>query len=338
MQIDELIIAFLTSEATDREERELLKWRRASPENEFYYREFVRTWELAAGGDAPLAPGPPPTVEEVVRAATAPVGSAAWAPGTHRETDWRSWFLRGSVAAALVLFGFALSRFAPGGGSSPRGFGANEIVTGMSETATVTLRDGTVVRLAPRSRLRLVDRVEAREVALEGRAYFAVAREELRPFRILTAAGTVETRGTRFDLQTDAEDLQLIMIEGRVAVTAGGREVEVAAGELTRVLSGTLVPAERVPDAMAMVDWTGRFLAFQATPLRQAALEIARAYRVRIEVTDSALAERTVTTWFADRSLEEVLRIVCGVVVAECSQRDDLVTMKPLPSRFGLEP
>ena len=55
------------------------------------------------------------------------------------------------------------------------GWGATEVVTGATELATVQLGEGSVVRLAPSSRLRVLAGRE-RAVHLEGRAFFAVER------------------------------------------------------------------------------------------------------------------------------------------------------------------
>jgi ferric-dicitrate binding protein FerR (iron transport regulator) len=79
------------------------------------------------------------------------------------------------------------------------------------------------------------------------------------------------------------------------------------------------MPITRIPDGDRLLNWAGNFLAFQQTPLSDVAVELERHFDVRIAITDSALANRTVTAWFADRSLQEVLRIVCAATLAECT-------------------
>ncbi len=58
------------------------------------------------------------------------------------------------------------------------------------------------------------------------------------------------------------------------------------------------------------------------------AIEIERAYGVRIEIADSGLTDCTVTTWFADRSLQQVPSVACAVAVVECRLHDGLVTIE----------
>lgn len=326
--MDELILVSLKGEATLAEERELLRWRRESDENERYYQEFVRTWKLAEGGDELLFPRPAPAAADLIRIADEE-GEATSSTSRRARNLVHGWGMRVAAAAAMVLIGFFAADFRTDEPPLDLGYGADEFVTGAGETATVSLRDGTVVRLAPESRLRLTGDMREREVHLAGRAYFAVAKREGKPFRVRSAAGEVTVLGTRFDLQTEREDLRLVVVEGRVAVAARGHETEVGAGEMSRVVEGTLLPVSQVPDVHTQIDWLGRFLAFQATPLADVAREIELQYGVRVEITDPELAERTITTWLSDRSLEDVLRIVCAVALAECSADDGVVTIQP---------
>src|SRR5439155_1723150 len=223
-----------------------------------------------------------------------------------------------AAAVALVSLGFAGFRILTGRTPSVE-FGADEFVTGPEDVSTVTLRDGSVVRLGPRTRLTLTGRGSNREVRLEGRAFFAVAHAPERPFRILTSAGTVTALGTRFDLQARVENLDLALLEGRVVLSTPGKEVSLQAGEAARVVDGTPLPVARIPDGDRLIQWAGNFLAFQQTPLDEAAQEIERHYGMRIAITDSSLAHQTVTAWFVDRGLGEVLRILCAATLAECS-------------------
>ncbi|HUG41261.1 MAG TPA: FecR domain-containing protein [Longimicrobiales bacterium] len=341
MRINELIIASLKSEAGEADLRELAAWRAASPENERYYRDVVALWDLAEGGDD-IAIRPPPTIGDIMagRRAVDPGADREVVPlssppprarGRARRRRWSRWWqVPVAAAAATAVLGlgtWVLATLLIQPAAAPLAQGADEFVTGSAETATVGLRDGSVIRLAPSSRLLLSGTMDRREVTLKGRAYLAVAPDEARPFRIRTEAGTVTVLGTRFDLQIDGEDLRLVVLEGRVALSAGARHTEVEAGEMARVLGGTLVPPVKIPDVFKMVDWVGNFLAFQSTPLGQAAREIEEVYGVRIEFGDPDVADRTVTGWFADRTLEQVLLIVCAVVSVQCTRVGDTVTI-----------
>jgi transmembrane sensor len=231
------------------------------------------------------------------------------------------------AAAALIAAAFAVPNVV--GHPRSSSFGADEFVTGPSGVSTVTLRDGSVLRLGPRTRLTVTGRDMQREVRLDGRAFFAVAHMPEHPFRIITAAGTVTALGTRFDLQAQGDNLSVALLEGHVVVSTPGKELPLRAGQATRVVDGVPMPVSRIPDADRLLNWAGNFLAFQQTPLSDVAAELERHFDVHIEITDSSLANRTVTAWFADRTFDEVLRIVCAATLAECLNGGGGVIMRP---------
>jgi len=76
-----------------------------------------------------------------------------------------------------------------------------------------------------------------------------------------------------------------------------------------------------------MEEWVGKFLAFRDTPVREAAREIAETYRVRVVVSDSVVANRTVSGTFTDREVKHVLDAVCLAVNARCEARSGEVVI-----------
>jgi ferric-dicitrate binding protein FerR (iron transport regulator) len=73
--------------------------------------------------------------------------------------------------------------------------------------------------------------------------------------------------------------------------------------------------------------WVGTFLAFQATPLGEAAREIERVYRTPVTIVDTTLARETITATFTDRPVQEVVNVVCAVLSARCEVKDGRVRM-----------
>jgi ferric-dicitrate binding protein FerR (iron transport regulator) len=323
---DALLFRCVTDQATPAEAAAVAVWRRASAEHEQRYRDLEAILTAAMAAEAARRPGDPPSAREIVRRAGASVtGGVVALP---RVATRRSWTRPMLAAAALLLVSFSLV----GGLRLFRGayttHGVDQVVTGVSETATVELHDGTVVRLAPKSRLQVVPGAE-RSVSLEGRAYFAVAKKGGKLFRIQTAAGEVTVTGTRFDLEAQSRNLRLIVVEGSVILSSRHKRTTVTAGEMARVVGDSPAPVVRVPEAGALVDWVGNFMAFQATPLTEVAREIERRFGVRVALADSALGNHTVTAWFADGSLDEVVDVVCVVTSARCSIDGRVVTIRP---------
>lgn len=316
---DHLLFRSIKGLTSEDEEQLVLGWRVASPSHEDRYRVLQEILGAATRAQRLPRTSPPAVLDLLEAAARRPTAERRAAGPAIRR-----WLL--PLAAAAAVFGAGAVGLARGWFSRP-GVAITELVTGTSETTTVSLSDGTIVRLAPRSRLRFDQRSAGREVILAGRAFFAVAKQNGRPFRVRTTAGELTVLGTRFDVDARDADLRMVVVEGKVAVTAAqGGETRVTAGHVSRVVDGQLMPTVRIPDLSTETRWLGRFLAFQNTPLRDVAREIERVYSVRVKV-DSAIAHRTVTTWFADRSLDEVVRIVCAVSVTSCGVEKGVVSI-----------
>lgn len=326
---DELLLRSALGQTTQREEGEVVGWRTECAANDAHFEDLRHVLLLTAEADDALSFGSAPTVEELqdVARSTGRLRSAVRRVGG-------SWGLLLGAASAAALLAFTMPMVrdaAKARGPSPVGvpFASDEFVT-ETEPATVGLRDGSLVRLAPETRLQVHAREDAREVSLNGRGYFAVAPDRARPFTIRSDAGTVTVLGTRFDLTIAGQDLLLIVVEGSVGLTARGASVEVGAGQLARVVRGNLVPPVDVPDPSSLIGWVGNFIAFQDTPLRVAAAEIERRHGVRLEFADPRVGDRTVTAWFAGRDVEEIVEVICMVTQLQCVRAGDVLRMTPL--------
>lgn len=208
-------------------------------------------------------------------------------------------------------------------------FGVDEFVTGATDVVTAELGDGSVVRLAPRSRLRVLKTEGDREVWLDGQAFFAVAKQESHPFIVRTRMGTARVLGTRFDLRVSDQELQLAVTEGRVALAAEGKLVEVGAGQVSHVMLGAGPTLETAVQPDSLLGWMGGFLVFQDTPLSTVAKEVGQRYGIRVELPDSSIARRTVTAWFTGQSAQDVLTTICRVIDAHCSIGDKSASIEP---------
>ena len=111
----------------------------------------------------------------------------------------------------------------------------------------------------------------------------------------------------------------MIVVEGRVAVTStNGRAAEVSRGQVARLGTNGDFSVETVENVYDLLDWPGGILLFQSTPLPLALEEISAHFGVDIRLDDPALTTRTVTAWFGDETLAEVVESICLLVQAEC--------------------
>jgi len=318
IDIEDLLIRSLQGRTGRDEDRTLDRWRAADSENEAQYQLLSGTWRMTAHYDPHRWEGEPP-VRDVLRAAADTQLSRARGP------------LRRSVlVAALVIVsfggGYAISRWNGGTGPSAPAPLGQIVSTGDSERATVTLSDGTAVRLGARTTLRLIRMGSHVEVWLEGRAFFGVHPDSTRTFTVRTEHGTAAALGTRFEVRTEGDELQVAVLQGDVRVSSGGAAVELGEGQLSRSIAGVPTPSIQILGAEELLnrlDWMGPVLVFRRTPLERAITEIAHRYRANVALGDDRLAQVPVTGILTDLPVDGAVRVICAIVEASCVREGD---------------
>ena len=96
------------------------------------------------------------------------------------------------------------------------------VTSGIQNLEKIQLPDGTHVCLGPGSRLEYPSefRTDSRNVRLEGQAFFDVAKDPSKPFRVQMKDVQVEALGTAFELfnYEDSEDMEAILVNGKIKV------------------------------------------------------------------------------------------------------------------------
>lgn len=255
--------------------------------------------------------------------------------GTSRSRAARRALLRspwagyGLAAAAVVVAAFvgldAWKERARGHGLSPV-----ESSAGEGEVVAMTLSDGTFVRLARGATLRFPAAEGRREVVLEGRAFFAVSRSG-EPFLVRTPRGDVTVLGTRFQVKSNGEGLEVVVVEGLVEVAAPGGTARALADQVATVREGAAPVVTSVTDVWSRLDWPAGLLVFQGTPLATVAAELGRFYGVDVEVLDTSAGGLGITGSFQGEPLEAVVEAVCAVTGIRCEVTPEGVVLGALP-------
>jgi ferric-dicitrate binding protein FerR (iron transport regulator) len=305
-------------------------WRQESSENALRFRALQRVW-LHTGEALETESGNPPDLSQLLARAGGGSGLAGEGErrvgiGRKRPNRFRSAAWAAAASLALFLGGY-LAR-APRQDTPDRAPAVREVTTGGGEMVTVSLEDGTVVRLAPESRLEIRRGVD-RQVFLDGRAFFSVASDAAHPFHVRTAGGDVAVLGTRFEVAARNRDVRVLVVEGKVELSTGGNRVELSGGTLAEVLAGGHAAIQTVDDVLPHLAWLGRTLVFQDTPFRDVAREVEDRFGVRLQFETDDLASRRITAAFTDEELEEVLRVLCRAAGARCTRTGPVVLVAP---------
>jgi ferric-dicitrate binding protein FerR (iron transport regulator) len=322
--MDELIFRILSGEATPFEEERLRRWRDEAPENEARVQELSRIWSLSTpeGMDEPSEED----VDRLMRNILGEAGerSTPIQPAVQHRRGIRSVLLWGSsLAAGLAALSLGLKALREAPPTFPS-ISTPEVVVSAPSPQTLRLADGSFVRLAPGSRLEVRFEDGERMVYLQGRAFFAVAPDALKPFLVRAGSAQVRVLGTRFEVAAEGDEIRAVVVEGRVALSSTMGEVEVPAGSMGTVAPGTEPHTETVSDPWALMDWPGGLLVFHETPLNAVVREVESHFHRRIRIDDPEAATLRISASFQENeSFDEVLETLCAVTGARCHVTPD---------------
>ncbi|MBV6644797.1 MAG: FecR family protein [Cyclobacteriaceae bacterium] len=183
------------------------------------------------------------------------------------------------------------------------------------------LEDGTEVWLNADSRLayRKVFGSEERRVDLMGEAYFKVAKDVKRPFRITTDESFTEVLGTEFNLSSyPGEEVSLAVTEGRVAfadidfviepITLEAEELghlNPSSGQLTKS-SGVSVTYHRA--------WMMDKISFKQEKLDIVLAVLEKRYLTKIQVNRQKVEKCTIDITIEKQSLELIMGMISRAI------------------------
>lgn len=189
---------------------------------------------------------------------------------------------------------------------------------GGDQQKALTLSDGTRIRLNSNAQIWIPEDYgrSAREVTLEGEAYFEVVHNGQKPFLIHTAGASIKDLGTAFNVRSipGEQNIQVAVTEGKVSVWSD-RQTEEEATELTPGQFGYLDLKQRTMQVDQFgvhnyLSWMNGRLQFDRAPLDKVSMQLSRIYGVSFGYADDALRQRLLTTDFARGSLEKVLEVI----------------------------
>jgi ferric-dicitrate binding protein FerR (iron transport regulator) len=309
---DEVLMRVLTGAASGREQETVVAWRRASAANEYRFRGVERILDALAAHERTLLVSSPPAAVALLRRATL--------RQARRGSSMRRLFF-GGIAASIALTAFALAEH-PSRSARGRPFAGDHISTGPRQLLTTVLADSTRVQLGPASHVRTSLNGETREVWLEGHAEFSVARQQGRRFVVRTHAGDAADIGTRFIVRADSAHTQVVVFEGRVALSTRHGTAEAGPGEMITTSLRETPPITQLAGRHSISDWLRAALVFESAPLDEVGRMLTARYGLRVSVPRE-LANRTVTGWFVDEpTATQALTAICRAVGARCSIGD----------------
>jgi transmembrane sensor len=345
----DLLDRYLAGECSEAEAVVVRRWMMAHPD------AARRLAEYLARLDDELAAPPPPTVAASWAAiqarvdAETPVGAhpspttahdrrqATRAAATRRLTRRRIGALAAAACAVLAAgLGYVASRERV---PAARVTAPLTYTTHVRERSDLRLSDGTRVRLAPGSRLRVATDfgVERRDVYLDGEGYFEVVHDAARPFTVYAGNTSVRDIGTAFSVRGYAADsaVQVVVREGEVALAGVGRLV---AGDAGRVAATGQTKVMRNVAVDSLLSWTAGRLVYGDAPLRLVLQDLRRWYGVDVQLADTATAALLFTGALADVAPEEAVEQVAATLGLDLRREGDRLVLAPNPRKTPQAP
>jgi ferric-dicitrate binding protein FerR (iron transport regulator) len=150
----------------------------------------------------------------------------------------------------------------------------------------ITLPDDSKVWLNAASSLRypVVFGKKERVVSISGEAYFEIARDERRPFKVEVNGMEVEVLGTQFNINSygDEESIRTTLFEGKVGVRAFGMRRQLNPGQQIQVRpSGNLsiVDDANLEETIA---WKDGYFQFEKSDIQSVMRQLSRWYDVEV--------------------------------------------------------
>jgi transmembrane sensor len=161
----------------------------------------------------------------------------------------------------------------------------NTVITPRGGQYQLILSDGTKVWLNSASSLKYPVAFigNKREIQLSGEAYFEVAHNRHKPFRVISNGQVVEVLGTHFNVNayTDEPAVKTTLLEGSVKVQSNGVSKTIKPNEQVMLKGGSMNIAKA--DVTEAVAWKNGFFYFKDDDLKSVLRQLARWYNVDIK-------------------------------------------------------
>ncbi len=300
---DNLIIKYLSNEASSQEIEDLYVWLSEDSKNQKILNDWMSTWDQRYENDLNFD----------ARHGLVLLNHKLDTEPEEKQTDVVPLYKWIAVAASLLLIGVFLAFQFNKIDSASEAFVIKSNPFG--QKSTFQLPDGSLVTLNAGSTLKFpsVFKDTIRKVELTGEAFFDVVKNPDLPFIVSTGAVNTRVLGTSFNIKAYQFDsvIDVSIVSGKVLVSA------------SKVKTVTLLPNETASyhilsmqlkqhDASVIdrIAWKENKILFEETELVAAAKTLEIWYGVTIKIENDAISNCKITGKFYNENLINVLEAI----------------------------
>ena len=191
----------------------------------------------------------------------------------------------------------------------------NQIKIPYGKTFKITLSDGTIVNMNAGSSLKYPIQFikgHKREVVLDGEAFFDVAKDKAHPFIVKTRGVDVKVLGTKFNVSSYKEDLDIntVLVEGSVSLSdKANKKAILAPGEKGSWNSNNPEIAVNKVDTRFYTEWINGEIVFRKTAFRDIIIKLERTYDVTIENNRKDILDKKFNASF-NKNIESIEKVL----------------------------
>lgn len=298
-RIIELFQNYLSKTATDLEKRELNLWIASNSELQEWLEMQLRESENVMDEAQQIR-----ILENIHRKID---------KQNQKKFAFPSW-LKNAAAIAIVLITTGSIFYAiRSNKSEPTYYSSVEAMRG--QKSNITLPDGTKVILNSESTLKYNTdfNQKSREIALDGEAFFEVAKNTNLPFVVEVGNLSIKAVGTAFNVRAYSNEniVSTTLTEGKVSVKTPYETMDLIPNERME-FSRDEKKLEKIQleNAKLSLGWLNDQLSFENTTLAVVASNLSRIYNVEIELSSESIKQQRFTGIISNNSLQSVLRIL----------------------------
>ncbi|MFN7117844.1 MAG: FecR family protein [Saprospiraceae bacterium] len=232
---------------------------------------------------------------------------------------WQAWQIAASIILLVSLSALSILYLK----STPE---VNVYATDFGKREEVMLPDGSVVQLNANSTLRVSEKWEtntAREVWLEGEAYFSVKKipSAQAKFIVHTSSLNVEVYGTQFNVNARKEKTEVVLEEGKVQVVFSdqkiSKDISMIPGEVvTYDATDKKVKHQKEP-TQQYTSWKDGFLVFESADLAAVAKRIGEIYKIHLIIPQESIQNLPIKASLPTDNLTECLETLELLLLSE---------------------
>jgi transmembrane sensor len=303
----DLAIKYLNGSASDLEKAEFDGWLNSSEENRFQYDDFRKYWELSGNAFANYQPDTEIAWKYVSKNTI-----------YQKESPFKTVYRIAVAIAVILAIGLGIKLYK----NSTNNINNHLVATISNDTIKeIKLEDGSVIWLNANSKLDVPVHFtkKERKVTLNGEAYFEIARDERRPFRIESKNTITEVLGTAFNIRANENetDVTVSVSNGKVAFYSSLDKSEKLV--LTPGMKGVWKEDSNkltsiTEENQNYLAWKTKILKFKNTPLTEVCNTISKNYNIRIKVDAGQAKNYLFTGNFENVKVDQMLDIIASTL------------------------